>query len=68
MTLEPETREDVFRALDAARSLVDSARSAPDTEAMKEAIRLARLNLIHAYEALTEAEQEFRAKHWKAVA
>jgi len=34
---------------------------------MKEAIRVARLNLIHAYEALTEAEQALRAKYWKAA-
>jgi len=67
MTLEPSTRDDVFRALDSARALVDAARAAPDTEAMKEAIRVARLNLIHAYEALTEAEQALRAKYWKAA-
>lgn len=68
MTLPPEQEAAVQDALLIAAVLVRTALGATDTADAKEAIRVARLNLVNAYDALTQAEQDARAKYWKISA
>lgn len=68
MKMDPTLEATTQDALLVSALFVKSALEATDTAAAKEAIRVARLNLIKAYEALTEAEQAARAKYWKTFA
>lgn len=68
MTLASEQEAAAREALLVAALLVRAALEATDTAAAKEAIRVARLNLVNAYDTLTQAEQDARAKYWKISA
>lgn len=68
MKIDQELELAVYRSLDEAAMAAEAAREAHDTDAMKDAIRIARNRLVEAYDALNQAEQAARAKYWKISA
>ena len=68
MKMDPALEASAKRDLNTAMASVETALMARDTEAMKDAIRIARNRLVEAYDALTHAEQEARAKYWTITA
>lgn len=68
MKMDPALEARAKRDLNTALASVENALMASDTDAMKDAIRIARNRLVEAYDALTQAEQEARARYWKISA
>lgn len=67
MKMDPSTEAAVRRDLNTAMASVENALMAHDTDAMKDAIRIARNRLVEAYDTLNQAEQAARAKYWKVA-
>lgn len=64
MTLAPDREAAVRTAMVMALHTIEDGLTATDTDALKEAIRIARNALVNAYDTLTRAEQDARAKYW----